>query len=112
MCVGLTRARLASGDKQMLDRETVWAVACDAFESACGSPDHFEHFVRVDNRVKVLEPWMIELVVKLCLLLFQIWMATSVNLPSAIKDPVFPDDFDFEFAKAQTHKLDNPEEDD
>lgn len=95
-----------------LDKETVWAVACNAFETACGSPDRFEHFVRSDDRVRGLNAWQIDLVVKLCLLLFQIWMATGVNLPSAIEDPVFPDDFDFEFAKAQTHKLDNPEEDD
>jgi hypothetical protein len=96
----------------LLDRETVWAVACNAFENACGSPDRFEHFVRSDDRLRGLNSWQIALVVKLCLILFQIWMASSTNQPSAIKDPVFPENFDFEFGKAQTHPLDHPEEDD
>jgi hypothetical protein len=96
----------------MLDKETVWCVACDAFARAVGSPDIFEHEVRCDERVKVLQPWQIELIVKLCLMLFQIWMATGVNDPHAIKDPKFSDEFEFEFSEAQVYGLDHPKEED
>lgn len=94
-----------------LDRESIWLVACDAFEQACGSPDVFEHLVRVDHRVKSLNNWQIALVVKLVLILFEIWMALRLNQPSALKDPEFPERFEAVYAESQTLLLDQLEED-
>lgn len=94
-----------------LDRESIWLLACESFEQACGSPDHYEHYVRSDDRVRGLNPWQIALVVKLAIILFQIWMAAATNQPSAIKEPEFPESFEDVYAQAQTYPLDHPEED-
>jgi hypothetical protein len=86
----------------MLDKETIFRVAAEAFERAVYSPQLFERFVKEDDRVKSLPDLEIAVAFELCFILFHEWHEARENKPTAILEPRFSDAFLAAFELATT----------
>ena len=76
------------------DRETIFSISATAYEQSAPNVELFEHLVRSDARVKSLNPVMIALLVRLCMILFAWWMASGINKPSTLAEKQFPEVFE------------------
>ena len=99
-----------AGDLQSMllpDRETIYRIACEAYEQSSGRDTLFEHLVRSDIRVRGLSPLLIAFIVRLAFELFKIWAVQGIHRPTQVKDPQMPHEFE-----AIYHEARNAEESD